>query len=362
MQLVQLQNAQQQFRGKQIGVAAISYDTPEILKTFAKLRGITFPLLADPQSDIIRRFGLLNPRGTGFTDGMAIPGYFYVGKDGRIMEMFFEDIDNDRYTANNVLVKLFPQLATAEEKSIAAPHLALELSQSDASIAVGNRATLVATVSLPPDIHVYAPGVQGGYKPVALELEPTPGTKLRPVHYPQAKVLLLPAIQEKVPVFEGTFRITQDITVTNYGGAFIDQIQNGPASGTELTLNGKLRYQACSRKICYPPTAVPVSWKFKVMPIMMRDGKGDAQAGKLVFQQHCASCHGQEGVGSDRTWSPDGKVTVKIRPIYATTPGMSDAEMRNLITKGYGPIEPVPGLTPTEVENVVEYLRSLEKK
>jgi cytochrome c553 len=362
VQLVQLQDVQRQFKGKKIGLVAISYDTPEILKAFSEQRGITFPLLADPQSDIIRRFGLLNPRGTGFTDGMAIPGYFHVGKDGRIKEMFFEDIDNDRYTANNVLVKLFPQLARAAEKSIAAPHVALKVSQSDTTVVLGNRTTLVATLSLPPDIHVYAPGVHGRYKPVALELEPTPGAKLRPVRYPQSKVLLLPAINEKVPVFEGTFQITQDITITNRGGAFVERLQKGPASGTELTVNGKLRYQACSSTTCYPPTAVPVSWKIKVMPIILREGKGDAEAGKLVFQQYCISCHGQDGVGSDITWSMDGTVTLKIRPIYVTTPGMSDAEMRNLITKGYGPIKPVPGLTPLEVENAVAYVRSLEKK
>ena len=33
------------------------------------------------------------------------------------------------------------------------------------------------------------------------------------VQYPQAKVLYLPAIKERVPVFEGKFRLTQDVTV-----------------------------------------------------------------------------------------------------------------------------------------------------
>ena len=61
-------------------------------------------------------------------------------------------------------------------------------------------------------MHVYAPGVEG-YKPIALELNANPHATLQPANYPKSKVLLLPAIGEKVPVFEGKFRIAQDVTV-----------------------------------------------------------------------------------------------------------------------------------------------------
>ena len=60
MQLVQLQQAQQRFKDQGIGLAAISYDSQAILKDFAERQHITFPLLADPQSEIIRKYGVLN--------------------------------------------------------------------------------------------------------------------------------------------------------------------------------------------------------------------------------------------------------------------------------------------------------------
>ena len=46
---------------KDLGLAAISYDSPEIVAAFSRQRGITFPLLSDADSSVIKAFGLLNP-------------------------------------------------------------------------------------------------------------------------------------------------------------------------------------------------------------------------------------------------------------------------------------------------------------
>ncbi|HVB55568.1 MAG TPA: redoxin domain-containing protein [Candidatus Acidoferrales bacterium] len=264
-QLLSLQRATPHFKEKGIGLVGVSYDTPEILKFFTERYSITYPLLADPKSEIIERFGVLNATAAGFTKGMSYPGYVYVSPDGRVQETFFEEDYHTRYTGNSVLTKIFPELATAAVKDVPAPHLQLKLTQTDEIVSPGNRVTLIAELSLPKDLHVYAPGVQG-YKPVALELSALPQVILHAASYPQSKTLLLPAIGEKVPVFEGRFRVTQDITVT-FDKDFSQAVASGPASGTPLTLSGNLRYQACDSKICYPPTSVPVSWQLTVMPL-----------------------------------------------------------------------------------------------
>jgi peroxiredoxin len=264
-QLLSLQRATPHFREKGIGLVGVSYDSPEILKFFTERYSITYPLLADPKSEIIERFGVLNTTATGFTKGMSYPGFAYVGPNGRIQETFFEEDYHTRYTGKSVLTKIFPELATAAVKDVPAPHLQLKLTQTDEIVSPGNRVTLIAELSLPKDLHVYAPGVQG-YKPIALELGAIPQATLRPVNYPQSKTLLLPAIGEKVPVFEGKFRITQDVTVS-FDKDFSQVVAAGPASGTPLTLNGNLQYQACDSKICYPPTSIVVSWQLTVMPL-----------------------------------------------------------------------------------------------
>ena len=60
MQLVELQQYLQEFQKQGLGVCAILYDSEAILADFAKRKKITFSLLSDPQSKMIRAFGVLN--------------------------------------------------------------------------------------------------------------------------------------------------------------------------------------------------------------------------------------------------------------------------------------------------------------
>ena len=57
---MQLQNAKAKFEQQGIRLAAISYDSQAILIDFAKRHNIEFPLLADPDSKVIRSFDILN--------------------------------------------------------------------------------------------------------------------------------------------------------------------------------------------------------------------------------------------------------------------------------------------------------------
>jgi hypothetical protein len=243
----------------------VSYDSKDILKFFTERHSISYPLLADPKSEIIERFGVLNTAASGFTKGMSYPGFVYVNSDGQVQETFFEEDFRARFTGNNVITKIFPELGGVAPKDVPAPHLQLKLTQSDDVVAPGSRVTLFAEVSLPDDMHVYAPGVEG-YKPIAMEVAANPHVALQPANYPKSKVLLLPVIGEKVPVFEGTFRITQDVTVA-FDKDFSQAVAAGPLSGTPLTLDGNLQYQACDSKICYPPTSVSISWQLRVLPL-----------------------------------------------------------------------------------------------
>jgi hypothetical protein len=144
---VQLQNAKQRFEAQGLKLAAISYDSPAILKDFAQRHKIEFPLLADPNSEIIRTFNVLNTAAKGMTKGMAYPGFFYVDANGVIREKFFTPKYTDRLTANNVISKLFPELSAEVTQDIKAPHLQLTLAQSDRSVIPGGRFSLIAESS-----------------------------------------------------------------------------------------------------------------------------------------------------------------------------------------------------------------------
>jgi len=269
---VQLQNAKQRFEAQGLKLAAISYDSPAILKDFAQRHKIEFPLLADPNSEIIRSFNVLNAEAKGMTKGMAYPGFFVLDSNGIIREKYFTAKYTDRLTANNVIAKLFPELSAEVSQNISGPHLQLTLAQSDLSVIPGGRVSLIAEIELPPDVHVYSPGVQG-YKPIQLILQEIPGIGLQPVIYPSSKILYLEAIQEHVPVFEGKFRITQDLTVIPSRTS--DAIRSVFSHERTLSITGDLKYQACDKTICYPPASVPLRWELQVLPLDLKRSPED---------------------------------------------------------------------------------------
>jgi Disulphide bond corrector protein DsbC len=219
-------------------------------------------LLADPDSAAIRAYGLFNTEAAGFFKGMARPGYFFIDTAGAIRDKFFEPKYRGRHSGNSVISKLFPELSLEVTDTVEAPHLQVNIEQSDRAGIPGTRITLTAEIRLPPDVHVYAPGAPN-YKPITLVIDPQPEFELRSVIYPPAKILYLPAIQEHVAVFERTFRVSQDARVSS---AADFALSLGP-DGRTFTIQGRLEYQACDSETCFLPTSVPIQWRFRVLPL-----------------------------------------------------------------------------------------------
>jgi hypothetical protein len=219
-------------------------------------------MLGDPDSKTIKAYGVLNPEATGMQKGFARPGYFFIGPSGTIREKFFEAKYRERLTGNSIISKLFPELAEEVTETIEAPNLQLALEQSDPIAFPGTRITLAAEVRLPQDVHVYAPGARG-YKPIRLAMDAMPEMQFAPAIYPESKTLFLPVINERVPVFEGRFRISQDVKVSSeaeFWGSLGKE-------GKTFTITAKLEYQACDQTKCYQPTSVPVKWQLLVSPL-----------------------------------------------------------------------------------------------
>jgi Disulphide bond corrector protein DsbC len=194
--------------------------------------------------------------------GFARPGYVYIDTGGVIREKFFEAKYRERLTGNSIISKLFPELGQEVTETVEAPHLQLALEQSDHTGVPGTRITLAVEIRLPPDVHLYAPGAQG-YKPVKLVLDELKEAELKPAVYPQSKTLYLPAIKERVPVFEGAFRISQDVRVSSTSEFWGSLGKDGKL----VTITGKLEYQACDKTTCFVPTSVPVKWQVQVLPL-----------------------------------------------------------------------------------------------
>ena len=269
--MVQLQQAKAKFRTRGINLAAVSYDNEAILKEFGARFRIEFPLLSDPRSEVIRRFDVLDPDNGPNNlpeyakKDMAYPGFIYVDRNGVVRDKFFGGPYFDRYTANNTLGKLFPELLEGPGPPVKTSHLRATPGQSDREATLGSRVTLTVEVELPRGMHVYAPGAKN-YLPVQLFIAPADAARPKESKYPRPEVMFLRAIKEKVPVYRGRFRLTQDVLIapTRTLQESLKALGGGRENGVVLKLTGRLKYQACGPTTCYLPAEVPLNWEVRV--------------------------------------------------------------------------------------------------
>lgn len=256
-----------------LGLAALSYDSPEVLRTFAERRHIEFPLLSDPGSAIIRRYGILNitVKPDSPTFGIPNPGIYVLAPDGTVSAKYFEDDYKERDTAAVILMQQFGLHPDEHPIATKAKHIELTALTSDPEAAMGQHLALILDVKLADRVHVYAPGVKG-YIPVDWKIDDSSAFKAEPPSYPEAKVLRLEAIKESVPVYQGEFRLTRNITIAN------DQAVKPMLDPSgDLTLTGTFRYQACDDQRCYIPETVPVHWTFHFNPLDRQRAPADLQ-------------------------------------------------------------------------------------
>jgi hypothetical protein len=244
-----------------LGIAAISYDSIPVLESFAQRQQIGFELLSDPDSKVIRSYGILNETVAANSPqfGIPYPGTYVLDANGVVKEKYFADDYRVRDTAESILLRQFGLTASPSEAQ-QAKHLKLAPTGVATPVRPNQRVSLALRIDLPPRTHVYAPGVMG-YIPISLTLIPSAAFQADPAKYPASKTLRLEVIHETVPVFEGSFSIVQTITL-----AAPKQIEPLLDSERGLPIEADFRYQACDDRECYVPETLHVKWNVHVLP------------------------------------------------------------------------------------------------
>lgn len=80
-----MQAAAKDITAADIQVVGVSYDSPAILKRLVDKKGVAFPLLSDPKSQLIRKFGILNQQANGKLAGVPHPKTFVVDQNKKIV-------------------------------------------------------------------------------------------------------------------------------------------------------------------------------------------------------------------------------------------------------------------------------------
>jgi hypothetical protein len=261
-------------RKQGLGVAAISYDSVGALKSFADRQRITYPLLSDPDSKIIRTYDIFNQTVKPGTPayGIPYPGLYVVDARGMVVSKYFEDDFKERVSTGDILARQFGAPIDVVRGAVEAKHIQITTAASNDIARPGLRIALSLDIEMKPRMHVYAPGVQG-YIPIDWRLDDGgPAAKRHSFEYPRSEMLRLEAIGETVPVYRGHVRIRREITFGQ------EAVLKPLVSLTgEVIIKGSFRYQACDDRKCYVPEDVPLIWRFKYEGL-------DRQRAPLEFQ------------------------------------------------------------------------------
>ena len=283
---MELQERQEELRGRGIRVAAISYDTEAVLSDFAQRRGISFPLLSDDDSAVITEFGILNTIaaeavGPNREDpdvvadavkyvsvfgasqnivGTPFPGTFMLDAEGRVTSRFFEEFYRERNTTANVMLKLGVGLSPIEATEGSTAHLKLTAYASNPSITVGTKFSVAVEIEPNENIHLYAPGAeQMGYRVIGLTLAEVPHIRFEPIQYPDSEIYHFEPLDERVPVYQRPFTLLREAVVSGE-----PEVEEALAQLDALTLTGTFEYQACDDELCFDPVSVPLSFTLEV--------------------------------------------------------------------------------------------------
>jgi hypothetical protein len=121
--------------------------------------------------------------------------------------------------------------------------------------------SIVFDISPRERMHVYAPGAKD-YRVISVILEPNPLLVTRPMQYPSSEIYFFEPLNERVPVFQKPFRLTQSMAVSTS-----PELRSTLATVDSVTIKGTLDYQACDDRICFTPRSIPVSYTVKLRPL-----------------------------------------------------------------------------------------------
>ena len=236
----------------------MSYDPVPVLAAFAEKRGVTFSLLSDEGSKTIRALGLLNEQiaeqqahfGANVEErhhGLPHPGTFVLNEEGVIVEKLFEQ--HHRYRPSGV--SFIETSETSFDSAGSPPPVAAQAEAAEIQVKTWlgkptyrpyQRLRLNVSIQIPEGLHVYGRPIPEDYIPLTVDIEPLEGLEVGTLELPQPRPFSTPGVSEEFHAYEGAIRGVLPFTLLKNIG--------------DVMLQALVGYQACSDRLCYPPSQV----------------------------------------------------------------------------------------------------------
>jgi hypothetical protein len=255
-QLVQLQKVAGVLRSEGVAVYSISYDAPDVLGSFGRREGITFPMLSDVGSVAITRLGLRNEHVHeqaavfGFKpnpkhEGIPYPGAFALDEAGTITARRFFDLYRERETGPGLIERIFG-IETTE-----GPQRTITIGGTDVSVRLDSsdytshqRVWLYADIELAAGSHVFAEGTPLPYVSSRIEVDSVEGIVVGAPEWPAGVPFHLDGAPDELLVYKGRAR-----------GAVPLRFFSATRLG-DLTVSGRVHLQVCTSTTCDLPGSV----------------------------------------------------------------------------------------------------------
>lgn len=257
---MQLQQNLEAFTAAGIRVFAVSYDSVAVLQRFAEEFGITYPLLSDEGSAVIRQYGILNTliRPDEDVYGIPFPGFYAVDSDGVVAEKRFYRQYRVRPSAQSVLSEVFGGNFDIEgdphaEAAGGGARLTVVLAAD--RIVYTQRVPLYVRLDLDPGLHVYRAPVPEGFIATEVTVTGPEGLTVLPAEYPPTRSFHVEGVSEEFAVMDGPLQIAVPLMLN------VADLEVVPIDVT-------VRYQACDERQCFIPQTVNLHLDLPVGPLL----------------------------------------------------------------------------------------------
>jgi len=234
-----------------------------VLREFADRRGITFPMLSDSDSSIIRSFGLFNETIAPATrdHGIPHPALFFVDRTGTVLRKYMEERYYQRRALATILADVGDAVALQTVWQADHEHVAVRALTLQREVYPGNRFALMVDVEPKPGVHVYAPGTGTDYLPLTLRIDAKPYLTADEPVYPMPDGTWMSPLDERVPVYTRPTWVRVEVALGTR-----QELKPVYDAGGMLEVTGILSFQACSETVCWAPQDIPVTWALTLLP------------------------------------------------------------------------------------------------
>jgi hypothetical protein len=256
---VQLQKVAADLEAEGIALYAISYDPPDVLAGFAERHGITYPLLSDAGSGLIRELGLLNEEAGERVEGIPHPGVFVLNADGTVAAKHFYESYRERDTGAGLLQHVLGIAATHDgpQTQVASDVVQLQAEFDASSYTWGQRLWLTVSLTIAPGYHVNGRPIPVGYVPLDIEIDPPDRVTVGAPRWPTPTPFQVEGLDEQLHVFSGELRVSVPLTFMTVDAG-------------ELDVRGRVTLQACTATECLLPDSLSFELRLSETPLVER--------------------------------------------------------------------------------------------